>query len=179
MQWLANLIERLFSFIPRFFFVEPDEGGIRTTLGKYVKVCASGWYIHWPLIQSVRKTVVVQQLADLKNQSIRTKDGVNIVVSGGIQYVVEDVKKVLLNVHDYDKGIQIKALDIIAQYAKDKTLNECQDFEALKKQIKQGLASNVWQWGIKIQDILITDLVEGRSIRILSDSSPGIIPISE
>jgi regulator of protease activity HflC (stomatin/prohibitin superfamily) len=169
MQWLVNLIEKLFSFIPRLWFVEPDEGGIRITLGKHIDVCDPGWYIYWPLIQGVRKTVVVCQLADLKNQSIRTKDNCNIIMSGGVQYIVVDVSKVLLKVHDYDKGIQIKALDTIAEYTKNRTLAECQDFEALKEQIHKGLAPSVKEWGIEIEDILITDLVEGKSIRLLSD----------
>jgi regulator of protease activity HflC (stomatin/prohibitin superfamily) len=125
------------------------------------------------LIQQVRKVVIVCQLADLKNQSIITKDGKSIILSGGIQYVVSDVKSVLLNVHDYDKGIQVKALDVIAEYTKNRTLQECQDFEALKKEIQKGLGPSVRKWGIRIEDILITDLVEGKSIRILCDSPTG------
>lgn len=170
MNWLSNLFHSFLAWFPRLWYVEPDESGIRVTLGKYVKVCKPGWYIWWPILQTIRKIIIVCQLVDLKNQSLRTKDGVSIIISGGIQYTVKDVEKTLLDVHDYDKGIQVKALDIIAKYVKERTLEQCQDFASLKDEVKRGLAESVKRWGIRMEDVMITDLVEGRSLRVMSDS---------
>jgi regulator of protease activity HflC (stomatin/prohibitin superfamily) len=173
MNWLLEIINKITSFIPRPVIIEPDEMGIRLTpkpLGNvWIKDLKPGIYIWVPLFQVVRKVVVVTQVTDLKNQCVRTKDGCSVVVSGAVQYRIAEVRKSLLNVHDADKGIQVLALGIIAEYIKSKTLEECQDYDALKEEIRKNLAEAMSNWGLKIQKVFITDLDKVNSIRILGD----------
>lgn len=171
MNWLVNFIDKLFCFIPRPWIIEPDESGIRITWGNHVKDRPPGWYLWWPLVQVVRKLVVVSQVVDLRSQSVKTKDGHSIIISGAIQYKIVDVRKTLLNVHDYDKSIQTLALGVIAEYVKNKTLGECQDFEAIREEIRKSIVGTMGNWGLKIQNIFITDLDEAKTIRVLTNSS--------
>lgn len=180
MNWLINFIDRLFCFIPRPWIVEPDESGIRITWGNRVKDCPPGWYLWWPLFQVVQKIVVVPQVVDLRSQSIKTKDNHSIIVSAAIQYKVVEVRKTLLNVYDYDKSIQTLALGVIAEYVKNRTLEECQDFAAIREEIRKSVVDTMGNWGLKIQNIYITDLDEAKTIRVLTnDSAQTFMPIEE
>lgn len=187
MNWLLEIFNKLTCFIPRPFIIEPDELGLRITPkpwsgwpfnkdGIWVRDLTPSMYWWVPLFQIVRKTVVVTQIVDLKNQCIRTKDEHSLVVSGAIQYRVLEVRKAFLNVHDYDKAIQVLGLGVIADYIRNKTLSECQDFNALKEEIRKNLADAMSNWGLKIQKVYITDFDIVKSIRILTDG--GSLPSS-
>ena len=116
MEWIRELIEKLTSWVPRIWLVEPNESGVRITLGKHVKDTPCGWYFCIPIIQTMIKLEIVSQVVDLRSQSLRTKDSVDVVISGGIQYKICNVRKAILNVQDFDKALQVLALGIIAEY---------------------------------------------------------------
>ncbi len=171
MQWLETLFGWIFKLFPRFWFVQPNESGVIMTLGKYVRETGTNWYIVWPVIQNTWKVDVTPQVVDLKNQSIRTKDNKSIVVSGAISYEINDARKFILEVNDPDKSLQTLALGIVAEYTHKRSLDECQDFEAVKDEILHGIRDEVKGWGIKIRKIYITDLAETQNIRLLVDKN--------
>lgn len=174
MEWLRELVARLTAWIPRVWLVEPNEFGIRTTFGKHVTDTPPGWYVYIPLVQQMTKLEIVPQVVDLRSQSLRTKDNIDIVISGGIQYKIVNARKAILNIQDFDKSLQILVLGIIAKYTVNKTLLECEDFRLLEDEILKGIREDVQGWGLKIQNIFITDLAKVRNIRLLGNIVQGI-----
>jgi len=176
MEWLRDLFNRLLSIFPRIVILSPYEAGIRITLGNNCKQINSGWYLYWPLIQRIVWMEIQTQVVDLRNQSVRTKDGKSTVVSGAIQYSIKDVSKAILNVQDVDKSLEVLALGIILEFVKNKTLEECQNINALKDEIKKGIKEAAQGWGLKIEKVYITDLDKARNIRLLTNKlnqNPG------
>lgn len=171
MDWLRKIFDRLLSIFPRILILTPYEGGIRITLGKYVKRLGAGWYLFWPLIQRIVWMEIQTQVVDLRTQSIRIKDNCDIIVSGAIQYNIKDVKKAIVNVQDIDKAIETLALGIILEFVKNKTLEECQDIEILKKEILKGIKEAAQGWGLKIEKVFITDLGKVRNLRLLTNTN--------
>ncbi len=169
MGWLQVIIERLTCFIPRPTIMTTCEAGVRFTFGKYIQVITNGWFWYIPLFQRIQWMEIQTQVIDLRSQSIRTADGQSAIVSGAIQYSVKDVKKAILNVQNVDTALEKLALGVILEFVKNKTLVECHDIEALKKEILRGIKEAAQGWGLKIERVYITDLDKCRNLRLLTN----------
>jgi len=167
MEWLKELINRLTCFIPRPLLLSDYEAGVRITWGKWNKKIASGLFWYVPLFQKIIYMEVQTQVVDLRGQSVQTKDGNSVIVSGALQYSIKDIYKAVFNVQDIDKSLETLALGIILEYVKLRTLNECQEVEELKKEILKGIKDAAQGWGVKIERVYITDLDKTRNIRLI------------
>lgn len=173
-EWLNQFFTSISKFFPVLWSVEPDESGIRTTLGKHVKDTPPGWYLLWRLIQVAEKIKVVPQVIDLRGQSITTRDGKSILISGAVQYRVTNARKAILEVYDYDSNLQNVALGVLARYAAAHTYDECRSTTALEKEVLEGVRDAASGWGLKVMRCFVTDLCESRCIRVVGDS---IVPL--
>lgn len=155
----------------------PDEAGVRMTLGRLVDKLPPGWYILWPLIQRAIRVTVTPQVVNLPGQSAYTRDGKSIVISGAIQYRIDDATKAILDVQDFDESLRALSLGIISIYASSKTLQECMDIDKLCEEILRGIRKAAAGWGIKIMRVLITDLAPVQSFRIIGNAN--VIPLGD
>ena len=169
MEWLREIFERLLSIFPRILILAPYEAGIRITFGKRVTKLGAGWYIYWPLIQKIIWMEIQTQVVDLRAQSVQTKDVATIIVSGAIQYRINDVYKACVNVQDIDKSLESLALGIILEFVKNRTLVECENIDNLKNEILKGIREAASGWGVKIEKVFMTDLGRTRNIRLLTN----------
>ena len=169
MEWLADLLKNLRDFLPRKYFLSPDEGGIRLTLGNRVKTLMPGWYYYWPVLQKCIGIKVTPQLVDLRPQSALTNDLKDIVISGGIMYRVSDCRKALLEVHDYDENIQTVALGIICEFISCHSFQDLIDLSDLRDTILSGVRVEAAGMGLKIMKVYITDIGRTKNIRIMGE----------
>ncbi len=174
MDWLADLLKNLRDILPRKYFINPDEGGIRITLGTHVKTMTPGYYYYWPVIQDCRGIKITPQLVDLRPQSALTSDLKDIVISGGIKYKVSDCRKAMLEVHDYDENIQTMALGIICEYVGHHNFADLTNLSELREAILSGIRDEAAGMGLKIMKVYITDIGKTKNIRVMG-SSPSII----
>ena len=173
MEFLNKIFAMLLKWVPRIILIAPDERGIRVTLGTQVKILKPGWYFYWGVIQELRSATVTQQVIDLRPQSVFTRSGRNWTVSGIIKYRVTDIRKAMLSVQDYDKSLQALSLGIL--------LNILSTVENIEKQTPNEIGDLVLKsvreaangWGIKIQQVFISDLGQVRNIRLLTDRVVG------
>ena len=169
MDWLKQIFDKLLSFIPRIWLMSPNEAGVRITLGKYVKDVEAGWYIYLPMIQEIQAIVITPQIVDLKSQSVITKDGKDLCISGAIMYRVRDASLSILKVHDYDESIRTLSLGIIAEYTSRHDFISCRDLEAITDWVLKGIKENARGWGLDIMKVFITDIGTTRNLRLLTD----------
>lgn len=172
MNWFQNLINKCLSCIPRLWLVNPDESGIRITLGKHVKSCGPGYYFYWGLIQECTKVYTMPQVVDLRPQSLRVptdEDNYHlekdIVVSGAIMYRITDARKALLNVQDFDRSLTTLALGVISRGELD------------PEKILKGIREEASGWGIKVIKTFITDRGDVTNVRLLTNT-PSVSIIS-
>ena len=168
MQWLNTLFEKLFALLPMVVLIEPTYGAARIT-GKRYKIIGPGLYIIWPLIQRIIRMEVITQVVDLSAQTVRTKDGCELVVSGSIRYRIVDVEKAIFAIQDLDKALSTLALGVILEYIQKCTLDECLQVESVKKELRKGLAEAASGWGVKVEQVYLTDCGKVRSLRLFGD----------
>ncbi len=175
MEWLTNLLKNLRDWLPRKYFISPDEGGIRLTLGNRVKTLVPGWYYYWPVIQECRGINVAPQVTDLRPQSSLTVDLKDLVISGGIKYKVSDARKALLEVQDYDKSIQTVALGIICEFMSENSFAHITNLTKLRESILTGVREEAADMGLKIMKVYITDIGRTKNIRVMGGEYPVIV----
>ena len=175
MEWLTNLLKNLRDWLPRKYFISPDEGGIRLTLGNRVKTLVPGWYYYWPVIQECRGINVAPQVIDIRPQNSLTVDLKDLVISGGIKYKVSDARKALLEVQDYDKSIQTVALGIICEFMSENSFAHITNLTKLRESILTGVREEAADMGLKIMKVYITDIGRTKNIRVMGGEYPVIV----
>ncbi len=175
MDWLADLLKNLRDILPRKYFINPDEGGIRLTLGNRVKALVPGWYYYWPVLQECFGYKVTPQIVDMRPQSALTKDLENIAISGGIKYRISDIRKAALEVHDYDESIRTLALGIICEFVGRHKFEDLTNLSELREAILSGVRDEAAGMGLKIMKVYITDIGKTKNIRVMGGEHPVIV----
>lgn len=179
MEWLNQILTSLGKIFPVIWIVDPDECGVRITpklfKGIFIKDLSPGWWFLWRVIQTGEKIKIVPQVIDLRGQSITTKDGKSILISGAVQYRVSNARKAILNIYDYDSNLQKITLGVLARYAATHTYEECRDSIILEKEVLNGIREVASGWGLRIMRIFITDLCQAQCIRVVGNNN--IIPL--
>lgn len=173
-MWLVTLIDKLFCFVPRPIVIAPDEGGYRASPklfgGMMVKALGPGCYLWLPLIQKAEKIEIKIQIKDLRPQSAWTKDGKNITVSGAVRYRITNAVNALLEVFDFDSNIQTVGLAAIHEFVNQHTLQECREqIPELMKIILDKVRKESQGWGLKIENVYMTDTGDVFNLRVLQN----------
>ncbi len=157
------------------FLMGPDEAGVRVTLGTRVKVLAPGFYFHWGIIQQILYTTVTTQVIDLRPQSVYTRGGRNLTVSGIIKYKVTDIRKAMLEVQDYDRSLQALSLGVLLTILS--TTENVEDLppDEIADQVLVKIREEASGWGLKIQKVYISDFGYVRNIRLLTDRNGAVV----
>lgn len=179
MTWLTQLLDRLFCWIPRFYFVYPDESGVRITLGNRISSTPSGWYIEWPLIHNFIKVNVAAQGLTLAAQSVTTADDIDLAVRGAILYKITNAEKAIFETDDFDKSLEAVAGGVIEKFVSSKTYDQLRDRDALRAEIRTGLREEAAGWGIKLMRVYIPDIGRVKNIRVLGDYTGLLVPLIE
>lgn len=176
MEWLSQLINQLFCWIPRIYLVDPDEMGIRVTGGHRYRLKKPGWYIWWPVIQSIRVLTVTVQVIDLREQGLTTADNKSIAISGAVEYTVRDAVKALLCVQDVDKNLPTLCLGKISEYVETHEFTNCTS-QQLKTELRKEIREHVADWGITIKHIYITDRINATAHKVMLNTTTAPITL--
>lgn len=86
------------------------------------------------------------------------------MVSGAVRYRVVDACKAILAVQDFDDSIVALALGTIADCVRTP-----EEMSQLRTDVRTALAKEASGWGLKIEQVYITDMDRVKSIRLLQN----------
>jgi regulator of protease activity HflC (stomatin/prohibitin superfamily) len=171
MQLFTKITEFLLN-VPPFKVVLQNEGGVFLRGGKYRKTLKPGFYWKLPLYDYIQKICVTQQVVNLPNQSLTAKDGRVLALSGTLKYQIEDVRKALLNVYDYDQSLINLAMSALGEYV---SLSNDTSYESICIEVTESIQSDAEEWGIDILDFWLTDFAEHKVYRIMTLDAPTVV----
>jgi len=170
MNFWTKLTEFLLN-VPPYGIIYPNEGGVFLRGGHYKNTLTDGFFWKWPLYDSIQKCIITTQVINLPNQSVTTKDGHIIAVSGAIEYSISDARKALLCIYDYDTSLQNLGMAFICHYLNRQSLKTC-GVNDLEKDVLRGLRGKVEDWGLCISKFWVTDFAEHKVYRIMAHDIP-------
>ncbi len=189
MSWVSDLLDRVVLFLPTVEVVQQFEGAVFLRCGRHktrfyfrrkdqrhkMLSLKAGVYVCWPFIDSVFKLVKVDQMMDLRNQSVITSDGKDCVVSGAIGYSISFPHLALLNVENVDRVLSRLALGVIAEYVNARTFDECCDLDSIKGALQEGIKESTRKWGLNIWTVRITDFGNAINLRHLTNKEDSTL----
>jgi len=129
-------------------------------LGKYHKTLDGGLHLIIPVLDSVRDKLTKQeQIINIPQQSVITKDNVNISVDGIVFIQVETAREAVYGIVDFKRAISnLSTTSLraeIGQLALDETLSSR---DTLNKRILFALDEATQKWGVKTMRVELRDI---------------------
>jgi len=129
-------------------------------LGKYNRTLEGGFHLIIPIIDSVSAKLTKQeQLIDIPQQSVITKDNVNISVDGIVFIQVENAREATYGIVDFKSAIANLSTTTlraeVGQLALDETLSSR---DVLNRNILMAIDQASQKWGIKTMRVELRDI---------------------
>ena len=129
-------------------------------LGKYNRTLEGGFHIIIPIIDSVRAKLTKQeQIINIPEQNVITRDNVNISVDGIVFIQVEDAKKATYGIVDFKNALANLSTTTlraeIGQLALDETLSSR---DTLNRKILHAIDEASSKWGVKTMRVELRDI---------------------
>jgi len=157
---IAVIIAVLIIIVKGIKIVPQSRAYVIERLGKYNRTIEGGFHVIIPIVDSVAMAVTKQeQIIDIPQQSVITKDNVNISVDGLVFVQVENAKMAAYGVVDFKRAIANLATTSlraeIGQMALDETLSSR---DTLNRSILTALDEASQKWGIKTMRVELRDI---------------------
>ena len=166
LQSFADLFRPVVDFLIwifpfKIYRLHNGQRGVITTFGK-----AYSWRNPekgpgtWFVFMFEEMTVVQAKggFIDLNEQNLMTKDKKVIIFNGAIIYSIKSVKLSILETEDIEYLLSGLLMNKIREHARNKNLDEIVDSEKLTRELSTSLTSKAKKLGVKVEEIMITDL---------------------
>lgn len=131
--------------------VRPWQKALIERLGKYQRTADSGLTIIVPILESMIKVDMREQVVDVPPQAVITKDNVVVEVDAVVYYEVTDPVKVTYNVADFymaaTKLAQTNLRNLVGDLALDESLTSR---EVINSKLRQILDDATDKWGTRV-----------------------------
>ncbi len=131
--------------------VRPYQKGLIERLGKYQRTVGSGLTIILPIVDSITKVDMREQVVDVPPQAVITKDNVAVEVDAVVYYEITDPVKVKYNITDFylaaTKLAQTNLRNLVGDMALDESLTSR---ELINNKLRQVLDEATDKWGARV-----------------------------
>ena len=157
---LAVVVAIAIIIIKGIAIVPQSNAYIIERLGKYNRTLEGGFHIIIPIIDSIRAKLTKQeQIINIPQQNVITKDNVNISVDGIVFIQVEDAKQATYGIVDFKNALANLSTTTlraeIGQLALDETLSSR---DTLNRKILQAIDEASSKWGVKTMRVELRDI---------------------
>jgi regulator of protease activity HflC (stomatin/prohibitin superfamily) len=154
----------------RFATVVADyERTVQLRWGRYRATLEPG--LHWilPLADSILSCYTVPNTMRMHDQSLRTKDGMDLAVAGIITYCVSDPRVFLLKIEGGEQAIGDCAYGAVAEWVASNDYSVVADPENWSK-LESKIRRAAKDYGIDILRFKFSDLARAKALRLLGDA---------
>jgi regulator of protease activity HflC (stomatin/prohibitin superfamily) len=163
---LAIVVALAVIIIKGIVIIPQSHSYVVERLGKYNATIEGGFHIIIPIIDSISSKLTKQeQMINIPEQNVITKDNVNISVDGIVFIQVEDAKLATYGVVDFKSALANLATTTlraeIGQLALDETLSSR---DVLNRKILNAIDEASSKWGVKTMRVELRDISVPKAI---------------
>ena len=145
--------------------VRPWQKGVIERLGKYMRTAGSGITLIIPMLDTMRKVDMREQVVDVPPQEVITRDNVVVTVDAVVYYEATDPVKLIYNVADFytaaTKLAQTNLRNVIGDMALDDTLTSR---EKINTELRAILDEATDKWGTRVVRVEIQRIDPPRDV---------------
>jgi regulator of protease activity HflC (stomatin/prohibitin superfamily) len=131
--------------------VRPWQKGVVERLGKYLRTADSGITLIIPILDSMRKVDMREQVVDVPPQEVITRDNVVVTVDAVVYYEATDPVKLIYNVADFytaaTKLAQTNLRNVVGEMSLDDSLTSR---EKINAELRKILDEATDKWGTRV-----------------------------
>ena len=166
---LLDLIVSLWDDLMPFTVIEHYNRGVRLRFGKPKGLLEPGFHLKIPFADQIMFHMIKTTTMSLSEQTVTTKDWKSIVVKAVVKYEVEDTETLLLEVNDPIDAIADMTMGVIRNNLILLNWDECNSVD-ISNDITKKARVEARKWGIRIQEVTLTDLGEVPSFRLFNST---------
>lgn len=142
-------------------FKRIDQGslGLVETLGKYAGTVDAGLHFLIPFVQTIRRVDIREQVVDVPEQQIITKDNVGVIVDGLVYIQINDPKSAIYNINNVYLAVvnlaQTNLRSVLGTMSLDETLS---NREMINARLLESLDRETNAWWVKVTRVEIKRL---------------------
>lgn len=166
------MIERLLAFLQTFgawlafwAVVHQEQVAFIRRLGRHSRELTPGYHWKWPVIEVAETEDGRAFPYVLDPQSLRTRDGVSLIVQLTVTVQVVDVRQYFAKVFDGRKEIQDVAAAELGRAVRKLDAAEVYGDKALQ-QVSRRIRAAAKEWGMQVSDVEFISCVPARSYRL-------------
>lgn len=145
--------------------VRPWQKGVVERLGRYLRTADSGITLIIPMLDSMHKVDMREQVVDVPPQEVITRDNVVVTVDAVVYYEATDPVKLIYNVADFytaaTKLAQTNLRNVIGDMALDDTLTSR---ETINAELRKILDEATDKWGTRVVRVEIQRIDPPRDV---------------
>jgi len=171
------MFDRLFDFIAAtwewfipWVIIDAYEEGVILQLGKFRRIVKPGIRLMCPFgIDVCKFETVVRQTSYLDVQSLTSKDGKPVTISGILVYTIEDIRKFLLDIDEGETDLQNMCYGVIADRVENNNWGVIKTNDFNKDVLKRCRYVSDNYCGVKLIDVKYSDKATARNLRLWND----------
>ena len=170
MNWFLEILRSFWRLFVWWVVILPWEEGIRVRLGKKRVRLHPGLRFRIPYLDTVYKQSNRLRWAVMMPQTVTTRDGHTLTVSGQLGYRITNIDTLYDTLHQAENGVRAVAQGAIADYIHGHELRECApDAVAAGALGKLSLDS----YGLAAERVQLTTYCRVKTYRFITDQHEG------
>ncbi|CAO3661120.1 unnamed protein product [Umbelopsis ramanniana] len=134
--------------------------GLVTRFGKFYKCVDPGLVKINPVTETVRKVDIKIQISEIPEQEIMTQDNVNVKIESVLFWHIMDPYQSQYAVTDVERALTERTQTTLRHILGGKVLQDAiENREAIAGEIQDVIEPSARLWGVKIESILIKDIM--------------------
>ena len=163
-QAIADFINNIFRLFQWWVILSPWEAGVRVRLGKYVNTFGAGVHLNIPFIDHFYVQSIRLRVAGLDTQTLTTRDGQTITLSGTFGYCLQDIRKLFDTLYNPEQTVRNFVESAIAQYVATHDFVDCAPL-AIATAVQPNL--HLEQYGLGCAQVRIVEYARVRTYRLI------------
>jgi hypothetical protein len=164
------LIQNFLKIFTWWIVVAPWEQALRVRAGKHVKKVDAGIYLKIPFLDRIFKQSTRRRLSMIRPQTLTTRDGHTITLSGALGYNIVDIEKLFQTLHHPEDTLEAEVASLVAEYIVLNNLDKCIP-DIIENYVRGKM--NLEQYGLGSQQFFLSSFTRVKTYRLITGEIPS------